>query len=162
MSVPLTIRRALPSDTDAILECLRSAFEPYRASYTPAGYLDTVLTAETLRDRLASMSVLVAITPEGALVGTVAHQTTAHSEGHLRGLAVLPTHQGAGVASQLLTVAERELRDQRCVRITLDTTEPLQRAIRFYEKHGYRPSGRVADFFGIPLFEYEKAMPSGR
>ena len=35
---------------------------------------------------------------------------------------------------------------------------PLQRAIRFYERNGYRPSGRVADFFGMPLFEYVKPL----
>ena len=82
----------------------------------------------------------------------------AHMEGHLRGMAVLPSHLGAGVAGQLLTTAERELRDQQCVRITLDTTEPLRRAVRFYEKHGYRPSGRVTDFFGTQLVEYEKTL----
>jgi ribosomal protein S18 acetylase RimI-like enzyme len=158
MNTPVSIRGATPTDADAILECLRLAFEPYRASYTPDGYEDTVLTAETIHDRLTSMSVLVAVTAEGAVVGTIAHQMAADSEGHLRGMAVLPAHVGTGVASLLLTAAERELRDQQCVHITLDTTEPLRRAIGFYEKHGYRPSGRVTDFFGMPLFEYEKAL----
>jgi hypothetical protein len=40
--------------------------------------------------------------------------------------------------------------------VTLDTTEPLKKAIRFYLRHGYKPSGIVKDFFGMPLFEYEK------
>jgi GNAT superfamily N-acetyltransferase len=158
MSVAVSIRRATSADADAILACLKSAFEPYRDSYTPAAYRDTVLTAGTIHDRLSSMAVLVAVTPEHAVVGTIAHQVTAPLEGHLRGMAVLPTHLGAGVAGQLLTTAERELRAQRCVRITLDTTEPLRRAVRFYEKRGYRPSGRVTDFFGMALFEYEKRL----
>jgi len=54
--------------------------------------------------------------------------------------------------------AEAHLRQQGCARITLDTTEPLRRAMRFYEKHGYRPSGRITDFFGMPLHEYVKAI----
>jgi hypothetical protein len=28
--------------------------------------------------------------------------------------------------------------------------------MRFYERHGYRRSGRVQDFFGMPLIEYAK------
>ena len=43
-------------------------------------------------------------------------------------------------------------------RITLDTTEPLQRAVRFYEKHGYVASRRTTDFFGMALHEYVKEL----
>jgi DNA-binding transcriptional MerR regulator len=42
--------------------------------------------------------------------------------------------------------------------VTLDTTEPLTRAIRFYERQGYSPSGRVTDFYGMKLYEYRKAL----
>ena len=73
-------------------------------------------------------------------------------------MAVLPAWQGAGVAALLLDAAERELRDKGCSLVTLDTTEPLERATRFYEKHGYRPSGRVSEFYGMPLFEYVKVL----
>ena len=141
-----------------ILDCLRCAFEPYRERYSAEGFRDTVLTPSTIHDRLASMAVLVATTPDGATVGTVAWQVAGPAEGHLRGMAVLPAHVGAGVGDQLLTAAERALRERGCIRISLDTTEPLQRAIRFYEKHGYRPSGRVSDFFGMPLVEYVKEL----
>jgi GNAT superfamily N-acetyltransferase len=152
-----SIRPATPSDAEAILACLRAAFEPYRNRYTPEGFLDTVLTPTTIQERLAAMSVLVAVTLDGHTVGTVAYQV-AGDEGHLRGMAVLPAHAGTGVAHQLLESAERELRDRGCSRISLDTTEPLRRAIRFYERHGFRPSGRVSDFFGMPLFEYGKEL----
>jgi putative acetyltransferase len=73
-------------------------------------------------------------------------------------MAVLPEWQGSGVARALLHAAETELRKNQCERVTLDTTEPLQRAVRFYEKHGFRPSGRVSDFFGMPLYEYVKLL----
>ena len=46
------IRRATTTDVAAILECLRLAFEPYRDRYTPEGFRDTVLTAETMARRL--------------------------------------------------------------------------------------------------------------
>jgi ribosomal protein S18 acetylase RimI-like enzyme len=57
-------------------------------------------------------------------------------------MAVLPSMHGSGIASQLLSRAESELHQRKCTRITLDTTEPLLRAMRFYEKHGYRRSGK--------------------
>jgi len=34
----------------------------------------------------------------------------------------------------------------------------VQAAIRFYEKHGFRSSGKVSDFFGMPLYEYIKEL----
>jgi hypothetical protein len=30
--------------------------------------------------------------------------------------------------------------------------------MRFYEREGYRRSGTVTDFFGMPLFEYVKIL----
>jgi hypothetical protein len=42
--------------------------------------------------------------------------------------------------------------------VTLDTTWPLQRAIRFYERQGYAATGRETDFFGMPLYEYAKPL----
>jgi GNAT superfamily N-acetyltransferase len=104
------------------------------------------------------MSVLVAVAAEGKIVGTIASAVADAGVGHLRGMAVLPVWQGAGVAALLLDAAERELRVKRCSVVTLDTTEPLQRATRFYEKYGYRASGRVSDFHGMPLFEYVKDL----
>jgi GNAT superfamily N-acetyltransferase len=76
----------------------------------------------------------------------------------LRGMAVLPDWQGSGVASTLLQAAEAEIRNQRCKRITLDTTEPLARAMRFYARHGFTRSGRVSNFFGMPLYEWVKSF----
>jgi ribosomal protein S18 acetylase RimI-like enzyme len=60
----------------------------------------------------------------------------------------------------LLQHAEAEHCRQKCTHITLDTTPPLERAMRFYEKFGYRRSGRTTDFFGMPLFEYYKDFRS--
>lgn len=158
MSVSVSIRRAAAADAEAILGCLRSAFEPYRESYTPGAYRDTVLTSESLPERLASMTVLVAVTPAGTIVGTISHQVIGDGEGHVRGMAVLPEYLGTGIAAELLAAAERDLRDRGCSRLSLDTTAPLRRAVRFYEKHGFRFSGRVTEFFGMSLFEYVKEL----
>lgn len=157
-ATPCSIRLATPHDASAILTCLAQAFEPYREQYTPEAYRDTVLTPETIHDRLSSMSVFVAVTSGGAIIGTIAGHAATAEEGHLRGMAVLPAYHGAGIADQLLQAVEQELRTRGCTRLTLDTTEPLHRAARFYERHGFRASGRVTSFFGMPLFEYVKEL----
>lgn len=154
---PFSIRKAEAEDCAGILECLAVAFAPYRDEYTPAGYLDTVLTPETLRKRMTEMSILVANDAFREIVGTIAW-SSAGGEGHLRGMAVRPQCQGSGVGAELLDRALQELREAGCNIVTLDTTAPLRRAIHFYEKHGFRPSGRVADFFGMPLFEYSRRI----
>lgn len=155
----ICIRMAKSEDAPEILACLREAFEEFRNRYTPQAFVDTVLTMESLRKRGEKMSVFVAVNSTGEVVGTIACQVLSSGEGHLRGMAVLPPMRGNGVAVQLLRRAEAELRLRGCIRVTLDTTEPLERAMRFYEKNGYRRSGRVLDFFGMPLIEYQKPLP---
>ena len=153
-----SIRRATNADATGILDCLRVAFEPYRDSYTPEAFADTVLTPETVHQRLTAMTVFVAGSESGEIVGTIGCNLVSPEEGHVRGMAVHPDNQGSGIAKRLLDAVESELRQRGCGRVSLDTTEPLQRAIRFYEKNGYRASGKVADFFGMPLYEYVKPL----
>jgi ribosomal protein S18 acetylase RimI-like enzyme len=151
------IRRAQEADADAILQCLAIAFAPYRERYTPAAFADTVLDPSTLRERMQKIHVLVAVS-DGQIVGTVAGSTDDRCEGHLRGMAVLPEFHGTGIASRLLLAIEERLQTQGCTKVSLDTTLPLQAAIKFYEKRGYSRSGTVRDFFGMPLIEYVKSL----
>jgi ribosomal protein S18 acetylase RimI-like enzyme len=150
------IRPATNNDASSILKCLAEAFAPYRELYSPSAFADTVLNGETIHIRLQQMHVLVA-TAAGNVVGTIAGIRHA-DEGHLRGMAVLPRRHGSGIALKLLTAIETYLRSQGCKRITLDTTFPLEPAMRFYEKNGYQRSGNIQDFFGMPLIEYVKVL----
>jgi len=150
------IRKASARDADGILACLWAAFERYRTQYTPEGFADTVLDSKTIQARLREMNVLVAVAEE-QIVGTIGYGIKGE-EGHLRGMAVHPDWQGTGVAQALLRAAENELQTNGCKFVTLDTTEPLKRATRFYEKNGFSASGRVSDFFAMPLYEYSKSF----
>jgi N-acetylglutamate synthase-like GNAT family acetyltransferase len=152
----MAVRSATEADCGGILACLRSAFEPFKSSYTPGAYNDTVLSRETLLARMNEMSIFVAVTESGEIIGTIACHVRGQGEGHLRGMAVDTRWHGRGISQQLLERAESELRARSCDRITLDTTEYLQRAIHFYERNGYRASGKVSDFFGMALYEYIK------
>jgi ribosomal protein S18 acetylase RimI-like enzyme len=150
------IRKATGKDADGILSCLRAAFDRYRSKYTPEGFADTVLDTETIQARLQDMNVLVAVSGE-VVIGTIGYGINGQ-EGHLRGMAVHPDWQGTGVALLLLGAAENELHKNGCTFVTLDTTEPLKRATRFYEKYGFSASGKISDFFGMPLYEYSKSL----
>lgn len=151
------IRLARKEDVQGIAECLANAFEPYRTVYTANAFSHTVLSAEALRERLAHMMIYVAIGSDGQIAATVA-AASANLQGHLRGMAVRPECQGKGIAAQLLSAAERGLREAGCTQVTLGTTEPLQKAIRLYEKHGFTRSSNVQDFYGMRLYEYVKTL----
>jgi GNAT superfamily N-acetyltransferase len=153
----LAIRAAGPADAAAISSCLLEAFAPYRSAYTPLAFSDTVPTPEQVLDRLRHMQVLVAVVDEGKIVSTISAAAKGE-QGHLRGMAVLPDWRGSGAAAMLLAAIEDWLLTCGCTEVTLDTTEPLESAIRFYEKHGYRRTGNVSDFFGMPLIEYSKHL----
>ncbi len=155
-SAEIEIRSADAADAEAILQCLAAAFGPYRADYTPGAFADTVLSPETVQARLQQMHVLVA-TAAGEVVGTVSGACH-DGEGHLRGMAVLPEWRARGIAQKLLAAIEARLTVRGCQRITLDTTLPLKAAMKFYEKNGYQRSGRIIDFFGMPLLEYVKQL----
>lgn len=72
--------------------------------------------AEALIERLHKMAVFVAINKSGQIVGTVACSVVHGEEGHIRGMAVRPICQGAGIAARLFGQVARELRRRKCTR----------------------------------------------
>ncbi len=153
-----TIHRAGPEHLPGVIACLAAAFERHRSDYTEDAFNDTVPDLEAMAARLQHMTIFCASGPSRAVIGTIACGVTSPGEGHLRGMAVLPEFQGLGIADGLLNAAEKELRARACSRVTLDTTRPLLRAVRFYTRNGYTRTERVQNFFGMPLFEYEKQL----
>lgn len=153
----IKLRLSRAEDADEIAACLRAAFEPFRSQYTADAYRDTVPSPDAIRNRIVNMKVYAAVSCDGKIIGTLA-ASAANGEGHLRGMAVHPDWWGHGIADQLLARAESDLRTAGCTYVTLDATLPLQRAIRFYQKNGYAPSGKITDFFGMALHEYAKQM----
>ena len=161
VAIAITVRRARESDAESVSACLELAFAPYRPQYTCLAYEDTVLSPEEVRVRMRSMAVYVASVPEGDVVATLASSVQG-KEGHLRGMAVLPRWQGHFIAEHLIRSVEDDLTEAGCELLTLDTTLPLQRAIRFYERNGFASTGRVTDFYGMALHEYAKQLSARR
>ena len=152
------VRKAAVEDVEAIVDCLRRAFDEYESAYTPGAFADTVPDANGITRRLSEMCLLVAVSAN-KIVGTIGY-TVNGTEGHLRGMAVFPEWRGRGAASALLRNVENQLRASGCTVVTLDTTEPLERAVRLYQKNGFVASGKVSNFFGMRLHEYSKVLSS--
>ncbi len=155
-----SVRRAGPSDVDAMVACLQAAFDAFRQDYTPGAWADTVVDANGMRERLKTMTVFVVVDENNKVVGSVAGTLVAPQHGHLRGMSVDPAFHGKGAAELLLEAIEKDLgRQVGRGKITLETTSPLARASNFYRQHGYRASGKVSDYHGMQLFEYVKDWP---
>jgi putative acetyltransferase len=75
-------------------------------------------------------AVTSAVEAGGRVVGFTAVED---SEGHLDQIAVHPDRWGGDVADRLISAAK-----QRIGRVILDVNQDNPRAVRFYEKHGFR------------------------
>jgi len=105
------------------------------------------------------MKVYVAIDHDGKIIGTIGWQKINMEEGHIRGMAVHPKKQGMNSpATSLLQHVEDEARFEGCKIMTLDTTEILQRAQKFYRKNGYKKTGKTTKWLGHIIIEFAKKL----
>ena len=94
----------------------------------------------------------------GSLAGTVA-AVDRGEDLYVRGMAVLPLARGRQIGELLLREIEEYARARGYRRLTLSTTPFLHRAIRLYERFGFRRSDEGArDLFGTPLFSMVKSL----
>jgi predicted N-acetyltransferase YhbS len=91
-----TIRKAHPGDERGILDCLERAFEPYRTSYTPEGFRDTILTPETIHTRMATVTAFVATDESGRVIGTVAGEGWIRAKGIFAAWLCFPNGKDVG------------------------------------------------------------------
>ncbi|MFX0058599.1 MAG: GNAT family N-acetyltransferase [Candidatus Hodarchaeota archaeon] len=159
MNKEYIIRRANVSDAQAIHKVLLAAFEEFRFYYSTEGFIDTVLSEQKAIDRINQMNVYVAVDWNANVIGTIGWERINNEEGHIRGMAVVPNWQGKNSpAAALLKEVKDDARSKGCSILTLDTTKILQRAQNFYQKHGFRKTGKTGDFYGSVIYEYAKEI----
>jgi putative acetyltransferase len=99
--------------------------------------------------RAQGVAVTCAFDAEGALAGFI---TLDRASGHIDQLAVAPRHWGEGAASDLLADAIRHAPGM----LKLDVNQDNPRAMRFYEKHGFRRrAAGVNPTSGLRTWRYE-------
>jgi len=153
----IKIRLACSADAEAIAAVLRAAFADFEPLYTTEGFRATTPNAELVRQRMEEGPLWTASLDE-TILGTAG--AVADSEGlYIRGMAVVPTARGKGIANRLLKEIEEYAFSLDCSRMFLSTTPFLLEAISLYERSGFRRIDEGPhDLFGTPLFSMEKIL----
>ena len=157
LQVEKQIRFADSSEAGAIAAVLYEAFCEFESLYTAEGFAATTPKSEQIQVRMSEGPVWVALV-DGEIVGTVSVVLKSESL-YVRGMAVLPRTRGARVGKLLMDQVEQYAEEKGCKRLFLSTTPFLDRAIRLYEKFGFRRTQEgPQDLFGTPLFTMEKRL----
>ena len=153
----IQIRAAVPDDAAAIASVLEESFAEYKSFYTVEAFAATAPASAQITRRLCEGPAWVALL-DGAVVGTVAAVDRGEAL-YIRGMAVLPAARGRDVGGLLLKRVEAFADAHGFKLLVLSTTPYLARAIRLYERFGFRRSDEGPhDLFGTPLFTLVKAL----
>ncbi len=153
----MELRLAGPDDASAIAAVLLEAFIDYKPLYTDEGFAATTPKSQEVLARLQEGPLWVAVSA-GEIVGTASAVLKSQAL-YIRGMAVLPVARGRRIGELLLECVERHAIEQNCRRLFLSTTPFLDRAIRLYERFGFRRTNEGPhDLFGTPLFTMQKLV----
>ena len=154
------VRKLAPEDWEAVralrLEALRLHPEAFSADLER----DANFTPEIWRERLAAGRTFGAYAGE-TLFGMVAwipggSKKTAHA-GEIGGMYVREELRGSGAAAALMEAALADAATQ-LDQITLTVNADNVRAIRFYERHGFRTVGRIPHSLRIEGRSYDELI----
>ena len=152
------IRRATPADAADIAEVLRQSFVEFEPWYTPKGFAATTPDEHAVKRRMDEGPIWVALWGD-SIVGTAAAVFNGEKGLHVRGIAVIPSARGRGLAESLLNELQTFARSSGYQRLSLTTTPFLSSAIRLYERFGFlRVPDGADDLFGTPLLTMAKDL----
>lgn len=144
------IRTATLADLDFLIAIEKHSFELDRFSRRTFRYLLSKANAVTLLDdedgKAAGYAMLLF--------------NTGTSLARLYSLAVDPAWQGRGIGQALMQASEEHAITHGCVSIRLEVRADGTRARALYERQGYRPIGKVDDYYedGMQAIRYEKRL----
>jgi GNAT superfamily N-acetyltransferase len=148
----VVIRTAVGDDLDAVIEIGHrtwpGTFEPIAGpEYVEMG-LAKWWTADATIPAIRTGRTLVAEV-EGDVVGMAVYGP--HEDDFvLWKLYVLPDHHGRGLGHRLLQAALERARELGHARLSVSVVDGNDRAMRFYERHGFREVGREPGGSGLP------------
>ncbi|MDP3898056.1 MAG: GNAT family N-acetyltransferase/peptidase C39 family protein [Mesorhizobium sp.] len=148
--MPAAIRPARATDIEALVRIENAVFDTDRISRRSFRQLIDRDTAETLVAEI-----------DGAVVGyCIVLFRRGSAVARLYSIAIAASHAGAGVGKQLLEKAENMAFEHDRIILRLEVREDNARAIRVYEKNGYRKIGREENYYedGQPALRYERML----
>ena len=153
----LIFKRAEIKEIYDIYQVLLKSFKPYVKFYTKKSFYATVLSVEKIKDRIIKNEYDVYVVKAGSnIVGTVSLKILDFSSLYIRSMAVLPDMQRSGIGRFILENINYIARDSKIEKLVLESSRPLQNALNFYEKYGFKKTGFTRDFYGVQVYEMIK------
>ena len=153
----MIFKRAEIKEIYDIYQVLLKSFKPYEKSYTKKSFYATVLSVEKIKDRIIKNEYDVYVVKAGSnIVGTVSLKILDFSSLYIRSMAVLPDMQRSGIGRFILENINYIARDSKIEKLVLESSRPLQNALNFYEKYGFKKTGVTRDFYGVQVYEMIK------
>jgi ribosomal protein S18 acetylase RimI-like enzyme len=175
---PLTYRSATTHDIDTLADLVNSAYrgDSSRTGWTTeADLLGGQRTdRDEIRDLIATPNSVILLGKQDGKILASMHLQQEGSSAYLGMFAIRPGYQGAGIGKQCLQQAESYAQQQWGAAAMLMTVITLRtELIAYYERRGYRRTGKLKPFpdsprFGIPkvaglqLVVLEKVLDAAR
>ncbi len=141
----MTVVRLTPDDAVALQSIRREALLLHPTAFSADPEIESKLTANDWRERLKNR-VWFGGKLDGGLCGMAAFSTEASSKtrhtGHLGSMYVRKDARGSGLADELMK-AFVEHATLHVEQVVLTVEASNARAIKFYERHGFRTIGRT-------------------
>lgn len=132
------IRPCVPGDRGAILEVINDAAEAYRGVIPPDRWHEPYMSGDELdREIAAGVGFLGWDDPDSGLIGVMGAQDVQDVK-LIRHAYVRSARQGQGIGGLLLDALMADA-DRP---VLVGTWQAAEWAIRFYERHGFRRTGR--------------------
>lgn len=132
-----TIRPVERGDVAIVIALVTEVLGEFGLTFGVGSATDDALRALPESYRLAGGKFWVANDARGALVGTCAVYPLEASRFELRKMYLAPSTRGSGLGARLLSIAIAFATERGARELVLDTTEKMERAIAFYERHGF-------------------------
>ena len=157
-------RKALSVEVEAIVALVNSAYRGESSKQgwtTEADLLDGTRTNKADIENLITQSgSMILLCAEGAEIIGCAHLEFVGAECRLGMLVVKPGLQSRGIGKQLMNAAEEVAGKTRGARtITMSVISVRHELLAFYERRGYRRTGRMKPFVADDTHGFPKAQP---
>lgn len=154
------IRRCNQEHEPEIFKIINESAKAYKDVIPEDRYHEPYMPLEELRREMSEMAFF-GYEQEGKLLGVAGHQPVKDVT-LVRHIYVLPEHQRRGIGSELLS---HLVRIATSPQILVGTWEAATWAIRFYEKHGFKPlpnkDGLLRRYWSIPERQIELSVVLG-